>query len=66
MIPEQQYVGTLVATLNGEKLNTGWPAIIFSHGRTAPDVYRIIESYVAYVDSPARSGDSVPRSDYRC
>ncbi len=49
----------------GEKPAGGWPAIIFNHGYIAPEVYRTTERYVAYVDSFAKSGYVVFKSDYR-
>lgn len=49
----------------GEKPVTGWPVIIFNHGFIQPKVYRTTERYVAYVDSLARSGYIVFKSDFR-
>lgn len=49
----------------GEPPGTGWPVIIFNHGYIPPEVYRSTERYVAYVDSFARHGYIVFRSDYR-
>jgi dienelactone hydrolase len=55
----------LLTVPNGEKPATGWPVILFNHGFIPPDVYRTTERYVAYVDSLARNGYIVLRSDYR-
>jgi len=55
----------LLTVPNGDKPATGWPVIIFNHGFIPPDQYRTTERYVAYVDSLARSGYIVFRSDYR-
>lgn len=43
----------------------GWPAIIFNHGYIPPREYRTTERYVAYLDTFARSGYIVFKSDYR-
>lgn len=58
-------INALLTIPRGEQPATGWPVIIFNHGFIAPDVYRTTERYVAYVDSLARSGYIVFRSDYR-
>ncbi len=55
----------LMTVPNGPKPATGWPAIIFNHGYIAPAVYRTLERYVAYVDTIARNGYIVFKSDYR-
>ncbi len=49
----------------GEAPQTGWPVVVFNHGYIPPDQYRTTERYVAYVDTFARSGYIVFRSDYR-
>jgi dipeptidyl aminopeptidase/acylaminoacyl peptidase len=49
----------------GQPPANGWPVIIFNHGYIPPDEYRTTERYVAYVDSMARHGYIVFRSDYR-
>jgi fermentation-respiration switch protein FrsA (DUF1100 family) len=49
----------------GEKPATGWPVVIFNHGFIPPAQYRTTERYVAYVDTFARNGYIVFRSDYR-
>jgi len=49
----------------GERPDTGWPVVIFNHGYIPPDQYRTTERYVAYVDTIARNGYIVFRSDYR-
>lgn len=55
----------LLTIPRGEKPESGWPAIIFNHGYIPPAQYRTTERYVAYVDSIARNGYIVFRSDYR-
>ncbi len=55
----------LLTVPNGEKPARGWPVIVFNHGYIPPDVYKTTERYAAYVDSLARSGYIVFRSDYR-
>jgi dipeptidyl aminopeptidase/acylaminoacyl peptidase len=49
----------------GQKPKTGWPVIIFNHGYIPPAQYRTTERYVAYVDTFARNGYIVFKSDYR-
>ncbi len=49
----------------GPKPASGWPAVIFNHGYIPPAQYRTTERYVAYVDTIARSGYIVFKSDYR-
>ena len=44
---------------------TGWPVIVFNHGYITPSQYRTTERYEAYVDTIARSGYIVFKSDYR-
>jgi dipeptidyl aminopeptidase/acylaminoacyl peptidase len=55
----------LMTVPNGPKPAAGWPAIIFNHGYIPPGVYRTLERYVAYVDTIARNGYIVFKSDYR-
>ena len=55
----------LLTVPNGEKPPTGFPVIVFNHGYIPADVYKTTERYVAYVDSLARSGYIVFRTDYR-
>lgn len=49
----------------GDSPKNGWPVIIFNHGYIPPEQYRTTERYVAYVDSFARNGYIVFKSDYR-
>ena len=58
-------INALLTVPFGETPAGGWPVIIFNHGFIAPDEYRTTERYVAYVDSLARHGYIVLRSDYR-
>jgi uncharacterized protein len=58
-------VNALLTVPIGEKPAGGWPVIIFNHGFIQPDEYRTTERYIAYVDSLARHGYIVLRSDYR-
>jgi fermentation-respiration switch protein FrsA (DUF1100 family) len=62
---EGNKIYALMTVPNGPKPATGWPAIIFNHGYIAPAVYRTLERYVAYVDTIARNGYIVFKSDYR-
>jgi dipeptidyl aminopeptidase/acylaminoacyl peptidase len=55
----------LLTIPDGDPPPTGWPVIIFNHGYIPPEQYRTTERYVAYVDSLARSGYIVLKSDYR-
>jgi fermentation-respiration switch protein FrsA (DUF1100 family) len=55
----------LLTIPDGEKPDTGWPAIVFNHGYIAPEVYKSTERYIAYVDKLARSSYIVYRIDYR-
>ena len=55
----------LMTVPNGPKPASGWPAIIFNHGYIPPEQYRTLERYVAYVDTIARNGYIVLKSDYR-
>lgn len=55
----------LMTIPNGEKPVGGWPLIVFNHGYIPPAQYRTTERYVAYVDTLARAGYIVFRSDYR-
>lgn len=43
----------------------GYPAILFNHGYIPPAEYKTNERYVAYVDTFARNGYVVFKSDYR-
>jgi fermentation-respiration switch protein FrsA (DUF1100 family) len=56
---------SLLTVPRGERPETGWPIVIFSHGHIPPDQYRTTERYVAYTDAFSRSGYIVFRSDYR-
>lgn len=55
----------LLTVPHGEKPATGWPVVIFNHGFIPPAQYRTTERYIAYVDTFARNGYIVFRSDYR-
>lgn len=55
----------LMTIPNGSKPAGGWPVIVFNHGFIPPSVYKTTERYVAYVDTLARNGYIVFRSDYR-
>ena len=55
----------LLTVPNGERPASGWPVVVFNHGYIPPRVYRTTERYVAYVDSFARSGYIVFKSDHR-
>ena len=55
----------LLTVPQGEKPKSGWPVIIFNHGFIPPDQYRTTERYVAYIDTFARNGYLVFKSDYR-
>ncbi len=55
----------LMTIPNGTKPATGWPVIVFNHGYIPPAQYRTTERYVAYVDTIARNGYIVFKSDYR-
>ncbi len=55
----------LMTVPQGEKPKTGWPIIVFNHGYIPPDQYVTTERYVAYVDTFARNGYIVFKSDYR-
>lgn len=55
----------LLTVPQGQKPKNGWPVIIFNHGYIPPDQYVTTERYVAYVDSFARNGYIVFKSDYR-
>lgn len=48
-----------------EKPAGGYPVIIFNHGYIPPTEYRTTERYLAYVDTFARNGYVVFKSDYR-
>ncbi len=47
------------------KPENGYPVIIFNHGYIPPAEYRTNERYIAYVDTFARNGYVVFKSDYR-
>lgn len=47
------------------KPENGYPVIIFNHGYIPPTEYKTNERYVAYVDTFARNGYVVFKSDYR-
>jgi dipeptidyl aminopeptidase/acylaminoacyl peptidase len=64
-LSEENKIYALLTIPRGEKPDNGWPVIIFNHGYIPPSQYRTTERYVAYVDSIARSGYIVFRSDYR-
>jgi uncharacterized protein len=49
----------------GVKPADGWPVILFNHGYIAPQTYRTIERYVAYVAGFAEHGYIVFKPDYR-
>jgi len=55
----------LMTIPNGTRPESGWPVIVFNHGYIDPSVYRTTERYVAYVDTIARNGYIVFKSDYR-
>lgn len=55
----------LLTVPNGEKPETGWPAIVFNHGYIPPQEYRTTERYVAYADTFSRNGYIVFKPDYR-
>jgi fermentation-respiration switch protein FrsA (DUF1100 family) len=55
----------LMTIPNGTKSDTGWPVIVFNHGYITPSQYRTTERYVAHVDTIARNGYIVFKSDYR-
>jgi dipeptidyl aminopeptidase/acylaminoacyl peptidase len=64
-LSEGYKIYALMTIPNGERPATGWPVVIFNHGYIPPDQYRTTERYVAYVDTFARHGYIVFRSDYR-
>lgn len=55
----------LMTIPNGTKPENGWPVVVFNHGYIPPDQYRTTERYISYVDSFARNGYIVFKSDYR-
>jgi fermentation-respiration switch protein FrsA (DUF1100 family) len=55
----------LMTVPTGTKPDAGWPVIVFNHGYITPAQYRTTERYVAYVDTIARNGYIVFKSDYR-
>jgi dipeptidyl aminopeptidase/acylaminoacyl peptidase len=64
-LSEGYKIYALLTVPQGEKPETGWPVVIFNHGYIPPAQYRTTERYVAYVDTFARNGYIVFRSDYR-
>lgn len=62
---EDLKIHALLTVPSGKAPVGGWPAIIFNHGYIQPTEYRSDEKYVAYVDSFARNGYVVLKSDYR-
>lgn len=62
---ESLKINALLTVPSGNAPAGGWPAIIFNHGYIQPTEYRTDEKYVAYVDSFARNGYVVLKSDYR-
>jgi len=58
-------INSLLTKPTGQMPQDGWPAIIFIHGYIPPTEYRTTEKYVAYVDSLARSGFVVLKTDLR-
>lgn len=48
-----------------EKPAGGYPVIIFNHGYIPPTEYRTTEKYLAYIDTFAKNGYVVFKSDYR-
>ncbi|MBP7832880.1 MAG: alpha/beta fold hydrolase, partial [Candidatus Levybacteria bacterium] len=71
----RQYIGSymseglkiygLLTIPTTQRPENGYPAIIFNHGYIPPSEYRTNERYIAYVDTFARSGYVVFKSDYR-
>ncbi len=55
----------LLTVPKGEKPKNGWPVIIFNHGYIQPETYETTTRYVAYVNSFAKNGYIVFKSDYR-
>lgn len=55
----------LLTVPEGNRPSGGWPAIIFNHGYISPELYKITERYVAYVDALARASYVVFKPDYR-
>jgi dipeptidyl aminopeptidase/acylaminoacyl peptidase len=64
-LSEGYRIYALLTVPQGQEPEDGWPVILFNHGYIPPAQYRTTERYVAYVDSIARSGYIVFRSDYR-
>ncbi len=54
-----------MAIPNGERPDTGWPAIILNHGYSNVTTYVTTEKYVAFMDVLSRSGYIVFKPDYR-
>ncbi len=48
-----------------QRPENGYPVIIFNHGYIPPSEYKTNERYLAYVDTFARNGYVVFKSDYR-
>jgi len=55
----------LLTVPDGSPPTGGWPVIIFNHGYIPPDQYVTTQRYVDYVDSFAKNGYIVFKSDYR-
>lgn len=55
----------LLTVPQDDKPEKGWPVIIFNHGFIQPTQYRTTQLYESYVDSFARNGYIVFKSDYR-
>lgn len=49
----------------GNKPKNGWPVIVFNHGYIPPEQYVTTGRYTAYIDTFARNGYIVFKSDYR-
>ena len=62
---EGNKIYALLTIPRGERPASGWPVIIFNHGFIPPRTYQTTERYVAYVDTFARHGYIVLKSDYR-
>lgn len=58
-------INGLLTIPNGEKPESGWPAIIFIHGYIPPTTYKTTEKYTDYVDYLARNGFVVFKIDLR-
>lgn len=64
-LSEGNRIYALLTVPRGERPANGWPVIVFNHGYIPPEIYRTTERYVAYVDTFARNGYIVFKSDYR-